>query len=199
MAQTYIYPVTAFPNNIVDLSRLNHEIRSSISIPLTESTSHEGNVNITFTQALTGTGETDLNNLVAVHSGLPFQSFKTLTTERIETFTSTASAYTIVLSLSASEVPPANYRLLWSVIYGIDSGAVNFRMRVQQNNIVTKAEHVEEVPNADPEERIPRSGFLPITIVTPGNYHWDIECGKEQGGEEAWKIFKAFLELRRLD
>jgi len=198
MSQTYTYPITAFSNDKVALSNLNYEIGLSISTSLIESTSHDGIVSITFTQALTGTEETDLDNIVAVHSGTSFQSFKTLTTERIETFTSTASAYTQVLSLSASNITPGDYRLLWSIIYGIDSGIVNFRMRIQQNDNITKTEHVEEVPSADPEERIPRSGFLPITL-SPGDYHWDVECGKETGGEEAWKVFKAFLELRRLN
>lgn len=202
--EVYTYSISGdFPNGTVDPGKLTYEIESSDIEQnleyINSNVSTEDNCDIAFTKALSGTDETTLDDIVATHDGIPFQSIRTITVERIDSFTSTASGYTEVLCLSASNISPGEYRLLWSIIYGIDSGTTNFRMRVRQNDEVTKAEHVEEVPNADPEERIPRSGFIPTIITTPGDYHWDIECGKEQSGEEAWKIFKAFLELRRLD
>jgi hypothetical protein len=202
MAQTYTYPITAFPNDAVNLINLEEDIEKDIITPVVESTSHEGLVHITFTQALTGTEETDLDVIVATHDGektIPVEL--TFTAEREKTFTSTASAYTKVLSLSAS-IPPGGqgiYRLQWFTLYGIDSGLVNFRMRLTQDDEeIPLMGYTEEVPNSDPDERIPRSGFIPLKNLKKGDHHFDLECGKQSDGEEAWKIFKAFMELRRI-
>jgi len=202
MAQTYTYPITAFPNDAVNLIDLEEAIEKDITTLVVESLSHEGLVHVTFTQALTGTEETDLSNIVASHNGektIPIEL--TFQAERANTFTSTASAYTQVLSLSAS-IPPGgqgDYRLQWFTLYGIDSGLVNFRMRLKQDDEeIPLMGYTEEVPNSDPDERIPRSGFIPLKNLKKGFHHFDLECGKQSGGEEAWKIFKAFLELRRI-
>ena len=201
MAQTYTYPITAFPNDAVNLIYLEEAIEKDIITPVVESLSHDGLVHVTFTQALTGTEETDLDVIVAIHDGektIPIEL--TFQAERSNSFTSTASAYTQVLSLSAS-IPPGgqgDYRLKWFTLYGIDSGLVNFRMRINQDDEeIPLMGYTEEVPNSDPDERIPRSGFIPLKLKK-GDHHFDLECGKETGGEEAWKIFRAFLELRRL-
>lgn len=195
---TYTYSISAdFPNSVVNPGKLEFEIESSAIIQTLEYiNTFEDNCDITFTKGLSA-DEAILDALIAAHDGDGHVYSETLTSERVETFTSTASGFTTVLSLSASP-RPGSYRLSWAIIYGIDSGTVNFRMRVQQNNSVTKVEYVEEVPNADPTERIPRSGFFHIDL-TYGNFHWDIDCGKEEAGEESWKVFKAFLELRRID
>lgn len=196
---TYTYPITAFPNDVVNHGKLDSEITdSSISPSVSASTLHDFIFSLFFDGTLSGGEQTELDGLVAVHDGVPYTHIKTLVAERVDTFTSTASAYTTVLLLSAPALAAGEYRLSWFIVYGIDSDLVNFRMRVQQNHLVTKVEYVEEVPNADPNERIPRSGFIPLSL-TSGDHHWDIDCGKEQGGEESWKVFKAFLELRRVD
>lgn len=201
MAETYTYPITAFPNDAVFITNLEDEIEKDVVTPIVETTSHDGLVHITFTQALTGTEQTDLDSVVATHDGeRPVSIELTFQAERSNSFTSTASAYTQVLSLSAS-IPPGgqgDYRLKWFTLYGIDSGLVNFRMRINQDDEeIPLMGYTEEVPNSDPDERIPRSGFIPLKLKK-GDHHFDLECGKETGGEEAWKIFRAFLELRRL-
>jgi len=202
MSKTYTYELIEFPNEEVFLPTLEESIEDDISVPLLSSTFHEGFVHITFTYALTGTEITDLDVIVATHTGeRPIPAEFTFQAERIDTFTSTASAYTEVLSLSAS-IPlesQGNYRLQWFTLYGIDSGLVNFKMRITQDDEeIPLMGYTEEVPNADPDERIPRSGFIPLNLEK-GNHHFDLECGKESGGEEAWRIFKAFLELRNLE
>ena len=73
MAQTYTYPITAFPNDAVEPLKLEDEIiASSITASPTGTTSHEGNVNVTLSQTLTGAEETTLDGVVAAHDGVPY-------------------------------------------------------------------------------------------------------------------------------
>ncbi len=199
----YSYIITDFLDDVADIDKLTEEIEDSgiINTLLDYMNGNEYGVDIFFFSPLTGAEETELDAIVAAHDGIPDEEpTSTFQAERIDTFTSTASAYTEVLSLSAS-IPQGgedDYRLQWFTLYGIDSGLVNFRMRLLQDDTETLMGYTEEVPNADPDERIPRSGFIPLKNLKKGIHTFDLECGKETGGAAAWKIFKAFLELRRL-
>lgn len=201
MTVQYSYNFNEFLNSNVNLEKLTGEIVETEA--LSGSTLHgihtvdNSICNITFVNAISS--ESTLSAIVSAHDGTPYAPAElTFQAERINTFTSTASAYTEVLSLSAS-IPQGNYRLQWFTLYGIDSGLVNFKMRITQDDEeIPLMGYTEEVPNADPDERIPRSGFIPLNLEK-GDHHFDLECGKESGGEEAWRIFKAFLELRNLE
>jgi hypothetical protein len=197
---TYTYPITAFPNDTVAPSKLDNEIFDTLGVSATGgTTSHNGVVSIGFTGILTPPQQADLDGIVAAHDGVAEVFFPTMTVERTNTFTSTASAYTEVLRLNVTVPEKADYRLQWFTLYGIDSGLVNFRMRIKQDDEeIPLMGYTEEVPNSDPDERIPRSGFIPLKKLKKGNHHFDLECGKESGGEDAWKIYKAFMELRRV-
>lgn len=69
---TYTYPITAFPNDAVNLDKLEYEIEeSSITPPLSGITSHDDTVKVGFDSSLSGGEQTTLNGIVAAHDGQP--------------------------------------------------------------------------------------------------------------------------------
>jgi len=70
MSETYIYPMTDFPNDAAAADRLSREIyESTITIALDAVTVHSTAVDFVFKAALPGGEETTLSGIVAVHSG----------------------------------------------------------------------------------------------------------------------------------
>jgi len=209
MAERYRYSIlNDFPNSMVNTSMLTIEIKeSSISETLSHINTWSDNCDIWFDSALTSPDETELDEIVATHSGtepteeLYFPANCYAYAEALDESSTTSTDFVEKLSLSVKDVPPGIYRIGWSFEWSFSVTLFqDFLARVQFNNTFTLSNLKIQPRNCYADDAWQHvGGFAKMEIDTLGDYDIDLDFATTGGiPPRASYIRNARLELWRI-
>lgn len=209
MATKYNYSIlNDFPNSMVNSYMLTEEIEdSTISGTLSYINTKNDNCDIWFDSALVTEDETELDGVVATHSGtappedIYWPSNDYAEVEALEEASTTSTDFVQKLSVSLKNVPAGKYRAGWSFEWAYSVTVSQwFLARVQFNDTDTLLDiKLQPKNNYSKAQWQHVGGFACIDIESEGDHILDLDFATTGGSPpKASYIRNARLELWRI-
>ena len=197
MTVEYDYLVSDFGTNGVAPDRFTQEIEDDVVIttPFEGMVVHDDDVKLFFESGLSTDEESEIDVLIANHSGIPLPHGRRYFLEKSAGNSSTTDTnYQNKVTLEETDLPIGDYRVSWSYRWYVNNTSHAFKARLRVNESSNVMEHIQKIN--DTGERGRSSGFAFQLNITSGSIKLELDWCTSNAAATA-TIGGAYLEFQR--